>query len=168
MKRSTVRTRGVICGVVLLEMLAGSACADHSGSATKVVENQSSVRQVSTLQYTNQTVEAIVKMSGRISANGSAFFVDPSLEVGQVPGANSGVSAAEAVGAKGKHCYSVEARRLKPVKAPRKGSRTKFGFARVAKGTSGRLTQVLDGRFASRYAADWKSSAAKKMGCGGA
>lgn len=116
----------------------------------------------------NQTVEAIVKMSGRISANGSAFFAGPSLKVGQTPGANSGVSAAESVGVKGKHCYSVEARRLKPVEAPGKGSRTKFGFAAVAKGSSGKLTQVLDARFAGRYAPDWKSSTAKKMGCGGA
>jgi hypothetical protein len=124
------------------------------------------IREVSALWYVNKGVTAVVRLTGAITANEAAFFVDPSLRVGQTPGPNQGVEPAERIGERGRHCYVVTARRLLPVKTPDPGSATTFGFAAKAEGKSGTLTDVAPARFSDGYVDGWQFAAARQMGCG--
>ncbi len=153
-------------GVTVLLSSTGTACADGGKPASATRAATPELRQVSTLRYVNNGVTAVIRLTKPIAANESAFFVDPSLRVGQTPGKNQGVEPVERIGAKGRHCYFVSARRLMPVKKPKPGSSTKFGFAAKAQGKSGKLTDVVPARFARRYVAGWQFAAAERMGCG--
>lgn len=159
--------QGVALGVAVLLSATGAACADGGGRAIATgVATPAAIREVSTLRYVNNGVTAVVRLTAPIAANESAFFVDASLRVGQTPGTNQGVEPAERIGAKGRDCYFVSARRLVPVKTPKPGSTTKFGFAAKAEGKSGKLTDVVPARFAQRHGAGWQFAAAERMGCG--
>jgi subtilisin family serine protease len=121
---------------------------------------------VSELTYVNHGVSGVVRLSAPIQANEAAFFVDPSLRVGQTPGDNQGVEPAERIGQRGRNCYFVAVRRLVPVARPTPGSPTVFGFAAQARGKSGTLTDVALARIARRHVPLGQFDAARTLGCG--